>query len=367
MVGFLAFKSFGFYFIFSLVGFNNFFGVRQKKEKTYKTPFSVIGMAKSPKNASMKIKNINGLILKELVKRPYSIEGKNKVYNIADSKLWYVTPSQSQAFLDLEKKDKFQEAVVKKEISLLKENFNDIFSSVSGKKLNIVDLGCGDGKKAMALMGQFRDKSKLRYCPVDISHYMIQKAIQTFSSSSLKKIPIYWNVSSFENIENVSEMLKKGNFDSNLFLLLGGTIENSEFHELMYGIRAAMRDSDVLLIGNKITSTDPSLVIKYYNSAKYIDELLFKTLEQLGFSKKEVSYSSRFRGHRIEMVYTIKVLKVIENHGMKVEFKPGDKVIVAYSYKYSKDSLLEWLNLYFSSVQPMISKDNSYMLVLCKK
>ncbi|MBM3247236.1 L-histidine N(alpha)-methyltransferase [Candidatus Pacearchaeota archaeon] len=325
-------------------------------------------MAKSPMNkAAGKNFKINDLIFKELLRRPHSLEGKNKVYNIADSKFWYLTPEQAQAFLDLEKKDKFQQSVVKKENDLLQSGFKEIFPMIAGKKLNIIDLGCGDGKKAKVLVEQFKDKSKLRYCPIDISHYMIEKAINTFSGSNLKKIPVHWNVSSFENIENISEMLRKSNFTTNLFLLLGGTIENSELHELLDEIRGAMRDSDCLVIGNKVTEVNPSVVVKYYNAAKYIDDLLFKTINQLGFDKKEVSYSSRFRGQRIEMFYTIKNARTIESSGRKIEFKQGDKIIVAYSYKYSQDALLGWLNLYFSFVQPLVSKDKSYILVLCKK
>ena len=46
---------------------------------------------------------INDLIFKELIKRGYSLEGNTRVWNIADSKLWYLTPEQSEAFLDIEK------------------------------------------------------------------------------------------------------------------------------------------------------------------------------------------------------------------------------------------------------------------------
>ena len=35
---------------------------------------------------------INDLIFKELIKRGYSLEGNTRIWNIADSKLWYLTP-----------------------------------------------------------------------------------------------------------------------------------------------------------------------------------------------------------------------------------------------------------------------------------
>jgi len=39
---------------------------------------------------------INDLIFKELIKRGYELEGKTRVWDVADSKLWYLTPEQAQ-------------------------------------------------------------------------------------------------------------------------------------------------------------------------------------------------------------------------------------------------------------------------------
>jgi hypothetical protein len=51
---------------------------------------------------------INDLIFKELIKRGYSLEGNTRIWNIADSKLWYLTPDQSQAYLDLERSQRYK-------------------------------------------------------------------------------------------------------------------------------------------------------------------------------------------------------------------------------------------------------------------
>ena len=52
--------------------------------------------------AEKQSQKINDLIFRELVKRGYSLEGNTRIWNIADSKLWYLTPEQAQGFLDLE-------------------------------------------------------------------------------------------------------------------------------------------------------------------------------------------------------------------------------------------------------------------------
>ena len=57
---------------------------------------------------------INGMIFKELIKRGYSLDGNTRIWNIADSKLWYLKPEQAQAFLDLENSQDYKKILFKK-------------------------------------------------------------------------------------------------------------------------------------------------------------------------------------------------------------------------------------------------------------
>lgn len=311
---------------------------------------------------------VNSLIFKELVKRGYSVEGKNKVYNIADSKLWYITPEQSQAFLDAEKKDAKQRMFLKKEAELLAKSFKQVAGAIGETPLNIVDIGSRDGEKAFAFIKNFKDKSKLRYCPLDINNFMMEKAIKTLSrAGKLDIVRPKIAMTDFVNLDDVTLPLKKGKFKTNFLLLLGGNLENSDVHELLHDVRSAMKDGDYLLIGNKLAHKSPKKMVKYYNTSEYIENLLSKTAEQLGMSGKEVEYSARFRGSRVELLYTLKNDKTIESGGKKIDFRAGDKIILIISYKYTKDSLMETLNLYFDDVALFPSSDGIYALALCKK
>jgi len=317
------------------------------------------------KNSSVKT---NGLVFKELWKRGYSIEGGNKIWNISDSKLWYHTSEQAQAFLDLETKDPKQKMFLNKEISLIKQKFPDLVEGVVGKSINLVDLGCGNGEKAAIFIKEFKDKSKIRYYPIDINKFMIDKAIKAVSR--LKKVKILQyknNLLDFFDFGEVSGAIKTGSFQTNYLLLLGGTLENSDVHELLHEIRSAMHEGDYLLIGNKLTHPSPAKMVKYYSSSKYIDNLVFKTIEQLGFKRDELEYGARFRGNRVEVFYTIKTNKTISSGKRKVDFNKGDKIIMLVSYKYTKDSLTEVLMTYFDDVEVFVSKDGIFSLALCKK
>jgi len=328
-------------------------------------------MQKSPKTQKQskfsKGPVINGLIFRELLQRGYSLEGNTRVFNIADSKLWYITPSQAQAFLDLEKSEDYQQDVIQKEIDLIDQNIDDITAEIKDKPLNIVDLGCGDGKKAVIFLGYLKDTAKLRYCPIDISSYMVEKAIEKMSKMNIKEIvKLQWNISDFENLENVTPLLRFGEYKDNLILLLGNTLGNFEIHELLYEIRTAMKDNDMLLIGNGLDNRHSEEILKSYNNGE-VNNFLKQLPLQLGLEEKDVEFGVRFKNSRVECYYTIKNEKVIEFQGRKVYFNRGDQIIVAVSYKYRKEDFMSFLKMYFSDVSLYTSKDNSYALALCKK
>tara|TARA_Y100000310_G_C20629168_1_gene787630 strand:+ start:206 stop:1162 length:957 start_codon:yes stop_codon:yes gene_type:complete len=310
---------------------------------------------------------INDLIFKELIKRGYSVEGSKKSWNIADSKLWYLTSEQAQAFLDLEASKDYQRDLIKKEIDLIQKNRGEIISKLGKENLNVIDLGCGDGKKALIFIEELKGILKLRYCPVDISSYMVEKAITKIrSTDSAEVVEFQWNISDFENIENISILLKQGDFKRNLFLLLGNTLGNFEINELLYEVRSSMNEGDFLLIGNGLDNRESKEILKAYSN-RYLDNLLIKTLTQIGLKKENLKYSARFKNSRIEMYYEIKKDAEISFLGKKVEFKKGDEIIVAVSYKYNQEDFVSFLNLYFDEIRVNISEDRSYALALCKK
>jgi uncharacterized SAM-dependent methyltransferase len=322
------------------------------------------------KNTANKKKSekVNDVVFRELLKRGYSIEGKNKVWNIADSRLWYLTSEQAAAFIELEKKDPKQTMFAKKEMDLIKQKFSELTPGIKDKQITVIDLGCGNGEKALSFIKQFKDKSKIRYCPIDVNDFMVNEAMKNFSRhKGINILKFKNNVFDFINFGMISDSLKTDKFETSYILLLGGNLENSDVHELLHEIRSSMHEGDFLLIGNKLTHPDPMKMIQYYNHSQHIDELLVKTMEQLGFTRDELIYGSRFRGNRIEVLYTVKDDKIIRSGGKSVDFRAGDKVIVTFSYKYTQDSLKEVLMMYFDDVEVFTSKDEVFALALCKK
>jgi uncharacterized SAM-dependent methyltransferase len=310
----------------------------------------------------------NDLIFKELIKRGYSLEGKTRVWNIADSKLWYLTPEQAQAYFNLENSKNYRKEVTEKEKELIKNNLKQIKSDLKEGNLNLIDLGCGDGDKALFIVNLLDLENKVRYCPIDISPSMIKLALENFKKHTKgDSVEVKWKVSDFENLDSVTEMLVDKRFQNNLFLFLDSTLENFDINEVLHDIRSAMKNDDLLLVGNRLIIKNQKEITKNYQSNYLIDNLLVKTLEQIGFKKDELKYGVRYRNSRIEMIYTILADKVIGSQHKKVSFKKGEKIIVALSYKYNQDDFKRIMMQYFDEITFFTSEDSSYSLVLCKK
>ena len=319
-------------------------------------------MAKS----NSKYFKINDLIFKELIKRGYSLEGNTRVWNIADSKLWYLTPEQAQAFLDLERSEDYNREIIQKEIDLINKNMDKILKEVGDGPLNIIDLGCGDGKKAVIFIEHLKKKTKIRYCPIDISSYMVEKAINRISKMDVDEIVKFqWNISDFENIENIANLLRRKDFKKNFFLLLGNTLGNFEINELMYEIRSAMDWDDVLLIGNGLSTKNTEALLKSYTN-KEVNNFLIKIPLQLGLEEKDVKFGTRFQNSRVELYYTLNRDKEVKFQNKKVNFNKGDQIIVAVSYHYKEKDFVNFMKMYFKNVKIYPYKDGSYVLALCK-
>lgn len=311
---------------------------------------------------------INGLIFRELIKRGYAAEDDIKVWNIADSKLWYLKPEQAQSYLDLLDSESYKSDYGPKEMTLIGENMGKIIQKIGEGPFNIVDLGCGDGRKAVRFVESISKKTKVRYYPIDISAYMVEKAIEKISKLNVEEVvESRWNISDFENLENITPLLTKGEFKKNLFLLLGNTLGNFDFHDLMYQVRSSMKDGDYIVIGNGLESESIKENVSKLAENKCFDDFMIKIPQQIGLKEEDLIFNARFKNSRIEFFYELKEDKTIEYMDKKLELGKGDKIVIAISYHYTKEEFTNFLKLYFDEVNLHTLEDGSYTLALCKR
>ncbi|MBN2052463.1 L-histidine N(alpha)-methyltransferase [Candidatus Woesearchaeota archaeon] len=308
---------------------------------------------------------INDLIFRELVKRGYALESQTRVWNVADSKLWYLTPKQAQGFLDLEKNPAYKKSIIDNEIKLIKKHLKDLLITTQGS-INIIDLGCGDGKKASLFIKDLSKHIKVRYCPIDISAYMVSKAAKTIRQMKIGEVLEFkWNISDFENLNNITPLFRDQPYNTHFMMLLGNTLGNFEGKDLLHGIKKSMEKNDVLIIGNGLSDHGKNLSQPYKN--KLLDKFLIHVIKQIGLKPSEVKYGARFKNSRVEMFYVVKKDKLLNHLGRRIHFKSGDLIVTAISYKYSKSGFIKMLSYFFSNIKTYTDAHNTYALSICKK
>lgn len=308
------------------------------------------------------------LIFKELLKKGYKREGKVRVWSLADSKLWYLTPKQAQKFLDLETDDNYRSSVTDKEVALIKEHMPDILSSLTEDSYNLVDLGCGNGKKATLLIEDLTSKLDLRYCPIDISAYMVKKAAETFKKISSKEVVQFqWNVSDFENLNNITPLLREEPYESNLLLLLGNTLGNFDIDDILHSMQASMQVGDTLLIGNGIAGTKkPEDWVKAYHN-NIFRKWLLETFRLMGISEDDIECEVRYVDSHIEEFGRLKRDKQVNYLWHSLDFRKGDIIKVVVSHKYTLAQYQAALSKFFPQTEVYTDKEKSYAIAVCHR
>jgi len=316
---------------------------------------------------SIENKGVNDLIFRQFVLRGFKEEEGIRTWDIADSKLWYLTPKQAKGFLTIEHSPEYSAAVTEKERMLLKEHIGAIASGMNRKPTNLIDLGCGDGKKAVLCLKDFINEFQIRYCPIDISAYMVQEAAHAVEQSGLAPVErIFWNISDFENLDNVTPLFRNKDFPHHCLLFLGNTLGNFEHNDILHGIRRGMDKGEVLIIGNGISEgRTPEEWVQTYTSSQ-MDDFAVQVLLEAGFSRDNLRFDVRYVRDRIEVCYIVQNDVVLKHLGRSLEYKTGDVIRTVISYKYSQKQLKEMLEQFFDEVVVQTDVDNTYGLAICR-
>lgn len=310
---------------------------------------------------------INPTIFKELVKRGYSKKNGTRVWDISDSKLWYLTPEMVKGFLKLAKYEPYRKNVVDRELRLIEKYTNGIIKKTGLKSFNLVNLGCGSGRKGAAFIKNLNKDIKIRYCPVDISKEFTEQAtarVKGLNSPVVASIKPF--VSDFKDFDEIVAMLRNGTYQSNVILLLGETLAHYDINEFLHNLSESMISGCYLIIGNGIQVGKRFTNIEKYK-APLFNQWFIHIMKGMGFNENEVEYDARFNTVRVEGYYKVKVDKEISYKGKKVKFKAGDEVIVGIQYKYFENELKKFCKMYFNEVEILKDEDGEYCLAVCKK
>ncbi|MBX4196123.1 L-histidine N(alpha)-methyltransferase [Candidatus Pacearchaeota archaeon] len=310
---------------------------------------------------------VNPTIFKELVKRGYSIRGNTRVWDISDSKLWYVTPELAEGFRGLENYEPYRKNIIKREIDLIHAHADAIVKDSGATTFNVVDLGCSTGMKAEEFLKSIPSSVNIRYCPVDISSHFVDEAVKRIKGLNLKNVKeIKPFVSDFQDLDTVLAMARSADYGTNVVLLMGSTISTYEICDFLFTLSQPMIKGDVFIAGNGIRSGERFVELDKYKHPLF-NSWFIPLIRGLGFSDNEVTYDARFAHGRVEGFYTINIDKTLNHNGKNITFKKGDEIIVAIQYKYYDAEFADFGKMYFNDVSIIKDSEGEYCLMVCKK
>ncbi len=268
-------------------------------------------------------------------------------------------------------------------IGLLQVNQSYIDTITHGKKVNICDLGVGEGTPAKGLLSHLLEEDRLnRYMGMDFSRDMLKIA----EGNVRKWFGDDFNFEAYTmdlNYDRFADALRKDMFHGeeadhplNLILLLGGTLTNNKDPDLALRMINASMGKDDYLIYTKRLDTESSRRYFDFNIASdgqlltprhmlvpdllNIDPSLYEVEQFFNEEKK-----ARTIQLRLKVDLTIDI--TTDNLCKKINLRKGDVVLLWRSWHQSAmDVINQFERNGFDLLQASITENKEYLLTISK-
>jgi uncharacterized SAM-dependent methyltransferase len=232
------------------------------------------------------------------------------------------------------------------EMELLFKRLDTFLSSFKTKKINVIDLGCGDGYKAVKIITRAIEYGfEVRYVPVDISQSLIDIVYKKVKKA-FPKIKIFPYVIDFElgNFSEISFTLSRDGY-ANLMLFLGTTLGNFDnANRILTNFRDSMTTSDYLIIGIEMTNFALiDKILERYKREREGDNFLSYIPRYIGFAPKqrEIEFSWHEKLHQIQAHLLVNKDTNVKIGSEKFVIEKGEKILIVRSRKFTEQVITE--------------------------
>jgi len=237
------------------------------------------------------------------------------------------------------------------ELEILETHAAEIVAPMAGRPFNLVDLGCGDGLKTMALLRELtRSGADVRYVPVDISEGSMRTVIER-TRNELPDLPIAGLVA--EYTDAIRWLGLEDAARASLVLFLGSNIGNFtrvESRGLLRGIWNSLNPADCMLVGFDLKK-DIDVLIAAYNdrlgvTAAFNLNLLHRINRELGADfdvdafRHYGTYDADLGAMTSHVVSRVPQRVRIEALEMTFDFAAWEPIHTEYSYKYLESDIV---------------------------
>ncbi len=244
---------------------------------------------------------------------------------------------------------------------------NFISSFPNCKKLNIIDVGCGNGEPVAPILDVLvKQDIQLRYVPIDISQDMLDIA-EEFVKKNYEKLQTKSVELDFEmgNFSDLMFELKKDGY-SNLLLFLGSTLGNhSDRQRVLTNFRDSMSSDDFLILGVELTNFSKINKIIPHYKGKLAEDFLYLIPENIGIKRNntECNVSWNDRLNQVEVKIVLKKNINAEIDSEKFTLEKDEQILLSRSAKFTEWTITKLLSdVGFRTELLTTTEDRGYLL-----
>lgn len=228
------------------------------------------------------------------------------------------------------------------ELDVFLANEKKFAQYLEGRNFNLLDLGCGDGKKAAFFISHI-NKSASAYFALDISSRMLEIAVNNLQLAH-PNLPYETFEDDFEygNIANVTYYLNRRYQSRNLIIFLGNTIGNLfDAHRVLVNLRESMADADFLIVGLAYYNSK-NIPVSSYNNPNII-EVLWTVPEKIGIKRSDAKIYWTYNKVKRQLECQLEFLKDWkQTFGTNfLQFAKSQRIRMAISRRFNKDDIFE--------------------------
>ncbi|CCT76195.1 uncharacterized protein FFUJ_14172 [Fusarium fujikuroi IMI 58289] len=235
------------------------------------------------------------------------------------------------------------------EAALLIENSEDLARWIQ-KESVLIDLGCGDIRKLIPLLEELdRLQKPVTYCPLDLSHKSIERAMEQTRVSLLPYISVTGLWGTFED---GVEWANRACVDRpRVFLALGSMLGNDHFEDAVERLKwlrsTGLRNEHDRILLTMDGTKDMDKICKSYDDVgglftQFIRQGFENSNHVLGnnwYRHEDWSLQRRFTDNPTMHRFVLKANQGIECPTMNVKFREGDEIDCYEGFKYGPEDM----------------------------
>jgi len=285
--------------------------------------------------------------------------------------LKFVYMGQGARMWDEISKKESCDGILNMEHGLLMRHMNDFLNTFSGqKKLNVVDLGCGNGIPAIPLIRKAKEAGfEVRYAPLDISRELLDMASRNVSAQ-FPGISVIPKEIDFEagNFADIIYEIGSGGY-ANLFIFFGNTLGNfSNEGRTLSNFRDSMGSNDYLLVGTELANLARiDLIVQRYEEHQPIRRIHMMLPGKIGIKESDAEYEVSWNEREQQIESKIRMRRDVTARvgDERILLKKGERILLMRSKKHTESSLTGLLSdTGFRNEVLTTDKGRAYILAL---